>query len=112
MSLRRDRLADEVRDLIAGCFTSGQMEDPRLKNVTITAVKLSGDLQIASVYFRVMGEDVDSKRGKAGLESARPYFRKRLAAGLGVRRIPELRFFYDESVEYGTHIEKLLSKLD
>jgi len=111
MGIRQERLADEVRDLLAVCFTGGEMSDPRLENVTITAVKLSGDLQIASVYFRVMqGESSDS--ALAGLRSAGGFLRNKLATNLEVRRVPELRFFYDESVETGAHIEKLLAGLN
>ena len=112
MGLRSDRLADEIRDLVARCFSGGQMRDPRLQNVTITAVKLSGDLQIASIYFRIMGEDADIEGATKGLESAKSFLRKKLAGALDVRRVPDIRFFYDESVEYGAHIEKLLAQLN
>jgi ribosome-binding factor A len=114
MGLRQERLADEIRDLIAGCFLGGQMGDPRLESVTITAVKLSPDLQLATVYFRIYGEVDDGmiQRATRGLESAGGFFRKRLADALDIRRIPSLRFFYDESIERGARIEKLLGDLD
>lgn len=114
MGLRQDRLADEIRDLIAGCFLGGQMSDPRLESVTITAVKLSPDLQLATVYFRIYGETDKAviSRTIKGLESAAGYFRKKLADALDVRRVPSLRFFYDESIERGARIEKLLEDLD
>jgi len=112
MGLRKERLADEIRDIIAVMMLGGQMEDPRLNGVTITAVELSGDLQIAKVYFRVMGETVDIKRAESGLRSAASFFRKRLAEALDVRRVPELKFAYDESIERGARIEQLLSQID
>jgi ribosome-binding factor A len=112
MGIRKDRLADEIRDLLAGCFMAGTMSDPRLEHVTITAVKLSGDLQLASVYFRIMGKDEGSPEVLRGLESASGFLRRRLAENLDIRRVPTLRFFYDESIERGARIEDLLSKLE
>lgn len=111
MAIRKDRMADEIRDLIARCFQGGQMEDPRLAGVTITAVKLSGDLQLASVYFRVYGDERAVDAAQRGLQSAAGFLRRRLADALDVRRVPTLRFFYDESIERGSRIEELLSKL-
>lgn len=114
MGLRQERIADEIRDLIAGCFLGGQMGDPRLDSVTITAVKLTPDLQLATVYFRIYGEANPGKieRATKGLESAGGFFRKRLSEALDIRRTPNLRFFYDESIERGARIEKLLGDLD
>ncbi len=110
MSIRQDRMADEIRDIVASCFAGGRMQDPRLQNVTITAVKISSDLQIASVYFRTMpGEDIKSTQ--SGLDRAAGFFRARLAETLDVRRVPVLRFFFDESIERGSRIEDLLTKL-
>jgi len=120
MGVRQDRLADEIRDILARCFQGGQMNDPRLENMTITAVKLSGDLQHAYVYFRVMSAEAhpsgrlsDDKIAKAlrGLTSASRLLRKRISDGVKMRRTPEIHFKYDESVEYGSHIESLLSKM-
>lgn len=114
MSVRKQRLADEIRDLVASCFQGEQLADPRLKYVTITAVKLSGDLQLASVYFRLMHDDNEKHQAaaKAGLESASTFLRRRLADGLDIRRVPNLRFFFDESIERGSRIEGLLSQID
>jgi ribosome-binding factor A len=110
MSIRQDRMADEIRDIVASCFAGGQMQDPRLQHVTITAVKISPDLQYATVYFRTMpGEDIDT--AKRGLDRAAGFFRARLAEALDVRRVPVLKFFYDESIEHGARIEDLLNKI-
>lgn len=107
MSLRRHRLADEVRDLLAVCFQGGTLTDPRLEFVTITAVQISPDLQIASVFFRVF-LDANSEDAQAGLRSAAGFLRRRLAEGLEIRRVPDLRFFFDESIERGARIEELI----
>lgn len=107
MGLRQEKLADEIRDILAVSFQGGLLSDPRLEGVTITAVKLSPDLQLASVYYRLYN-DSEKDAAKAGLESAAGLLRNKLAKVLDVRRVPVLRFFYDESVERASKIEKLL----
>ncbi len=109
MSIRVSRLADEIRDIIASCFLGGRLQDPRIKGVTITSVVLSADLQIAKVYFRVY--DLESKdKALEGLQHAGGYLRKQLSS-LDLRRIPELKFFYDDGVEKKESIEKILYEL-
>jgi ribosome-binding factor A len=107
MSLRKERMGDEIRDIIAGCLTGGQMNDPRLQFVTITGVKLSPDLQLASVHFRVVDEKTQNDTRKA-LDNAAGIFRTKLAKALDVRRVPELRFFFDTSVERGASVDSML----
>ena len=71
MGLRQERMADQIRDTLAVCFSGGQMADPRLSQVTITAVKLSGDLQIAKVYFRIYsGGSEEIAKARTGLGSS------------------------------------------
>jgi ribosome-binding factor A len=100
-------MGDEIRDIIAGCLTGGQMNDPRLQFVTITGVKLSPDLQLASVHFRVIDESTQSDTRKA-LDSAAGIFRTKLAKALDIRRVPELRFYFDTSVERGASVDAML----
>ncbi len=109
MSGRKERLGEEIRDLLAACFAGGRINDPRLEGVTITHVKLTADLQLASVYFRAYEPEKTETMIK-GLESCKGFLRKQLASGLDIRRVPELRFFYDESVEYGSRIEFLIQQ--
>jgi ribosome-binding factor A len=114
MGVRQQRLADEIRDILASCFAAGEMSDPRLEFITITAVKLTSDLQLASAYFRIMDGESEARVAevKRGLASASTFLRRRLADSLDLRRVPNLRFFYDESIERGARIEGLLSQID
>lgn len=107
MGLRKERMADEIRDIIASCLTGGQLDDPRLAFVTITGVKLSPDLQLASVQFRIIdpAKQGDTKRA---LESASGVFKTKLAKALDIRRVPDLRFFYDTSAERGASVDAML----
>lgn len=113
MGLRQDRLADEIRDLIAPLLARGDIADRRLEQITITFVKLTADLQLASIYFRVLPDDKATiAAAQDGFRSATGFMRKRLAEGLDLRRVPNLRFFYDESIERGARIEDLITKID
>ncbi len=109
MSLRTERMADEIRDILAANFQGGRMNDPRLEFVTITAVKISPDLQVATVYFRTYDGSAP-ERAQKGLESATSYLRKQLKV-LDIRRVPELRFIYDSTLESAERIEGILHKI-
>ena len=85
------------------------MNDPRLEFVTVTAVKISADMQLATVYFRLFN-DGDSQRALKGLESAAGFLRKQLKV-LDIRRVPELRFLYDTTLESAQKIEGILHKI-
>jgi ribosome-binding factor A len=121
MGLRQERMADEIRDVLAACFQGGQMQDPRLSKVTITAVKLTGDLQQATVYFRLYQPEGEPEKAKEareieeamlGLASASGFLRRRIGEAILMRRVPSVRFVFDESVGQGALIEKLLSGIE
>lgn len=110
MGLRKDQLADEIRDILAMNFQGGRLSDPRLESVTLTAVKLTADLQQATVYFRTYNEG-DADKALRGLQSAAGRLRKSLSSVLDVRRVPELHFKYDASIEYAASIETVLETI-
>lgn len=109
MGLRQERMADEIRDILAVNFQGGRLNDPRLEFVTVTAVKISADMQLATVYFRLFNEG-EPDRALKGLESASGFLRKQLKV-LDIRRVPELRFLYDTTLESAQKIESILHKL-
>ena len=100
MSLRQDRVADQIRDTLALLFSGEEISDPRLSGITITAVKVTPDLQLASVYFRVLDDNEENrKNADRGFGSCTGFLRKKLAGVLDLRRVPMLRFFFDESID-------------
>lgn len=111
MGLRKDKLADQLRDIISEQFSGNRLSDPRLEGISITHAKLSADLQIAHVYFRLFEGKDGELEAHEGLNSCKPYLRRVLAKELRVRRVPELIFVYDESIEKGARIEKLLEEV-
>lgn len=109
MSVKLQRLADQVRDVIAQSFSGGRINNPKLQNVTITYVKLSSDLSVANIYYLANQEDKESVQ--KSLWSTRGFLRNQIAENVKIRQIPSLKFFYDDSVDEGSKIENLLNKI-
>jgi ribosome-binding factor A len=111
---RSDRVSDLLHREIAE-LVFRRVKDPRTSGITISAVKVSGDLKHARVFFCVMGgkdDDEDAKKNAAsGLEKAKGFIRQELGRRLSLRYIPQLEFTYDTSFEYGDRIERLLKEL-
>ena len=89
-----------------------EIEDPRIGLATVTAVKISPDLRHARVFISVLGDEQERKKTLQGLNSAANYARRSLSQRLHhLRRIPELVFAYDDSIETGSRIEELLDQI-
>ncbi len=89
-----------------------EIEDPRVGLATVTAVKLSADLCHARVFVSVLGDEETRKKTMQGLNSAAHFARRSLSQRLKhMRRIPELTFAYDSSIETGNRIEELLDRI-
>ncbi len=111
MSQRAQRVAETIHKEISGMLIKG-LKDPRIGFVTITSVDVTPDLRQARVYYTLMGSQDDRAESQAGLDSSASYIRQQLGRVLRLRFIPEIRFEYDSSVDYGQHIEKLLSDVN
>ena len=105
---RPARVAEELRQEISGLLARG-LKDPRVTGfVTVTGAKVSPDLREAAVYVSVHGEPAERKRTMEGLQAAAAFLQRQAARNLGLRYTPHLRFVYDESVERGDRIDRLL----
>ena len=108
---RAERVSGQILKVLAEIL-GRNTKDPRLKSATITGVHITRDLRIARVYFTVTGGEQIRDAALLGFKSARGYLKRTLAAELGLRYMPDLNFFYDESFDYGDHIERLLKSLN
>jgi len=89
-----------------------EIEDPRVGLTTVTAVKVSPDMRHARVFVSVLGDEAQRKKTMQGLNSAAHFARRTLSQRLKhLRRIPELTFAYDESIESGSRIDELLDQI-
>jgi ribosome-binding factor A len=108
---RRERLNALLVRLLSELIQK-RTKDPRIAGVTVTGAEVSPDLRHAQVYFSVLGDASAHEVALTGLASAAPYFRTELGKMMRVKRIPELHFRFDASLETGAHMEELLASLD
>ncbi len=116
---RQGRLGEEIRKTIGGMLLH-QVKDPRLSSmISISAVEVTSDGSYATCYvsaldFSKTPEEKETKEKEilAGLQSASGLFRKEIGRQVRMRRVPELIFKMDHSMEYGKHIDDILSTMD
>jgi ribosome-binding factor A len=88
-----------------------EINDPRLQMATISSVKMSSDLKIAKVYYTTPGDDRSRREIPEGFKRAAGFLKRSLARQVELRYMPELKFFLDESLDYGFQIDKLLASV-
>jgi ribosome-binding factor A len=104
---RSDRVGGLIKQVMAELLNR-HISDPRLTGATITGVEMSRDLRLAKIYFATPGGKDAAKEAVKGFERARGFVKRELAQRLTLRYMPDLQFYYDESLDYGARIEKLL----
>lgn len=104
------RVAEQIQRTLSELLTKG-VSDPRLDLVTITGVDVSPDLKFAKVYVISTGGKNTPEQVVAGFNSAQGFLKRTLGPKLGLRYMPELKFIYDPSFEYGDRIEHLLKSV-
>jgi len=109
-TIRQRKIADQVKKFLSQIIDR-RLKDPRKGFITLTSVKMSGDLRIAKVYYTCLGDKEQQENSQKALESAHNFLRNELGPNLNMRFTPELRFFYDESLEYSQHINELIKKI-
>ncbi|HEU5361979.1 MAG TPA: 30S ribosome-binding factor RbfA [Gaiellaceae bacterium] len=109
MSARMRRVNEAVRAVVAEAVRD--LKDPRIGIVTVTGVTVTPDLREAIVYVSVLGGEKKRRAAVAGLESAHGVLQARINRELSLRRTPTLRFAYDDAVERGVRMTKLIDEL-
>lgn len=110
---RMQRVEETLRRGIADALLFGGISDPRLAgvNFSVTGVKVDTELTLARVFIDLLSPEHDRASVLAGLRSAAGVIRHELQSRVQLRRIPDLRFEYDESIQRGLRIETILSEL-
>lgn len=108
---RMRRVDEAVREVLSDGIAT-QLRDPRVGFVTVTGVKTSSDLRHARVYVSVLGDEETREASLAGLRSAHGFLQGLLAAELKLKHTPALTFIYDESIDRGMRISRLLDEPD
>ncbi|KTC76855.1 30S ribosome-binding factor RbfA [Legionella brunensis] len=105
---RTDRVAEMMQRKLSQIIQQ-EIKDPRLPAfVTISSVKVSADLGHAKVYFTVLNDD--KQLTASILNAAASYLRTALARSIQLRTVPQLHFVYDESIEYGRRLSRLIEE--
>ena len=106
---RRARIADQIQRELAEIIRL-EMRDPRVGMITLTGVEVSRDQSHAKVFFTVLGAESAVREAGEGLQRAAGFLRSELAHRLSTRSVPELHFQFDESVERGMRLSKLIDE--
>jgi ribosome-binding factor A len=110
MSLRSSRVGEQMKKELSEII-GRKLKDPRIGFVTVTDVAVTGDLQQATVYISVLGDEKQREDTLKGLEKAKGFMRSEIGQRIRLRKTPELFFEFDESIDYGNRIETLISQL-
>ena len=104
---RLGKIADQIQKDLAELIRT-QVKDPRVGMITLTGVEMSPDHHHAKVFFTTMAGQEAAELATKGLQHASGFLRSMLAKGIKLRIAPELHFVYDESVERGVRLSKLI----
>jgi ribosome-binding factor A len=107
---RSDRVGEHIRRALSELLTRS-IHDPRLETVVISGVDVTADLKLATVHFTISGGEGAKEQALKGFHSAKGFVKRELARCLGLRYMPELRFFYDVSFDQGERIERIIHEL-
>jgi ribosome-binding factor A len=107
---RPERVGEEIRKELAQLL-SREVHDPGIGLITLTQVKVSPDLQLARVYYTIIGDDKARAETDKALTRATPFLRRQIGGALRLRRVPELEFRFDESIANQDRIEQILRDL-
>ncbi len=106
---RARRLAERIQVVVAETLEM-RVKDPRLGFITITDVRVTGDLQAATVFYTVYGDDADRQSTAIALESAKGVLRSEVGKQTGIRLTPTLEFVADALPEDAKNIDDLLAR--
>ena len=108
---RTDRIEEEIKKIVAKLIDNG-IKDPRVNGlVSVTKVEVSKDMKCCKIYVSMIGtKDIDE--AMEGLDSAKGLVRKEIGDKIRTFNTPEVKFIYDDSMEYGQHIDKIISELN
>lgn len=106
---RARRVGELIRRELA-LIIAREMDDPRVRFVSVTAVEVSKDLRSAKVFVTQMNTDHGPTIDMHSLQKAAGFLRKQLAGALTLKNVPALTFFYDDSVQRGVDLSRLIEQ--
>ena len=108
---RADRVSGLLHEALS-LLLQKSINDPRLESVSITGIKMSPDLKLAKIYFVISDHAANKEDAFAGFKKAKGFIKYTLARKLKLRYMPELQFYYDDSIDYGFHMDSVLKQIE
>jgi len=109
-SRRIQKVAEAVREVVSMAILA-ELKDPRVRDVTVTYVEVSGDLRHAKVHVSVMGDETKQRLSLQGLQSAAGFLQSRCARRIDTRYTPRLEFLLDQGVKRSIEIAQILDQV-
>ncbi|MFH1918576.1 MAG: 30S ribosome-binding factor RbfA [Planctomycetota bacterium] len=109
-SRRSQKVAEAIREVVSMAILA-ELNDPRVQDVTVTYVEVSGDLRRAKVHVSVMGDESKQKLSLRGLQSAAGFLQSRCAARIDTRYTPRIEFVLDQGVKKSIAISEILDRV-
>jgi ribosome-binding factor A len=106
---RMRRVNEAILEVLAAAIAT-ELKDPRIGFVTVTDVDTSPDLRTARVYVSVLGDAEERESSMSGLASSHGFLQSKIASEMRLKRTPTLTFHYDESLDRGDRISRLLDR--
>lgn len=107
---RPDRIGDQIRKEVS-VLLAREVHDPGIGFITITRVQVTPDLQLARIFYTMMGSEAERRQTQKALTRALPFLRRQVGERLRLRRAPELQFVFDKSIEAQERVERLLQEI-
>ncbi len=108
---RTDRVEEEIKKVVSKLIDNG-IKDPRVNGlISVTKVDVSKDMKYCKIYVSMLGTK-DKDEALKGLDSAKGVVRKEIGEKIRTFNTPEVKFIYDDSMEYGQHIDEIINSLD
>ncbi len=107
---RAERISMKIQQAITELLTK-KISDPRIEMATVSRVKMTSDLRLASVYVTVFGDKNRIAAVLAGFKNSKGFIKKQIAPQLGLKYMPELRFFHDDSFDEAARMDALIDSV-
>jgi len=104
---RAERISNKIQHAITELL-SKKMQDPRVEMATISSVKLTPDLRVATVYITIFGDKERILQALEGFKCSKGFIKKRIAPKLGLKYMPDLKFEYDDSFDKAAEMDELI----
>ncbi len=110
-NIRANRVAEQMKKEMGEILTQ-KVKDPRIGFVTVTDVEISPDLQESKVFISIFGDEEEKEQTLVGLAKSKGFIRSEIGKRIRLRKVPEINFEIDETIEYGNKIERIIRDLN